>query len=121
MYSSAATASSRLTVAGSIKGRNGALRRNTLDEALQPSGEAFELITRDLSNRGISLIHTQAVQIDHLAVQLTDFQGAKLNAIVKVLRCRAIGSYYVIAGQFVTQSSGASKKKARHKRVQPAL
>ncbi len=74
-----------------------------LDDAGQPAGEPFEAVTRDVSNRGIALIHTAPVQASYLGLDLMDHQGHKLNAILQVLRCRRVGAYYEIAGQFVAK------------------
>lgn len=79
------------------------VRAMPLDDKLQPAGEAFVATSRNISSRGIALIHVEKVTHPYLAVELTDVDGKTFEAAVEVLRCQPQGSYYEIAGQFVTK------------------
>ena len=79
------------------------VRAMPLDGNLRPIGTAFLATARDISRRGIALVHSEPLNCALLAVELTDFDGKQLQAAVEVLRCRAIGPYFEIAGTFVTK------------------
>jgi hypothetical protein len=74
-----------------------------LTEDLLPAGPAFVATTRDISRNGIAIIHYQPVDSPLLAVQLTDLGGKTFEGAIDLRRCRKIGNYYEIAGQYVTK------------------
>jgi hypothetical protein len=75
-----------------------------VDERLQPVGEGFYAVTRDISSRGIALFHSAAIQTPYLALEFQDpVTGQQLQAVLEVLRCRPLGPFHEIAGQFVTK------------------
>ncbi len=74
-----------------------------LDDDLQPAGDSFAAVTRDISSRGLALYHNRAVESPYLAVELADHEGQKLEAAVEVLRCEPVDSFYEIGGKFVTK------------------
>ena len=75
-----------------------------IDERLRPVGQGFYAVTRDISSRGISLFHTAAVRTHYVALEFQDpLTGQKLQAVLEVLRCRPLGPFHEIAGQFVTK------------------
>lgn len=71
-----------------------------LDDELNPSGEPFAAVTRDLSAVGIGLLHTRAVLVKFLQVTILAPGGLK-RLTVEVLRCESIGRFYDIGGKFV--------------------
>jgi len=79
------------------------VRAIPLDDNLRPIGPAFMATTRDISRRGIALIHNEMLMCPLLAVELVDIDGKQMQAAVEVLRCRPVGPYYEIAGTFVTK------------------
>jgi len=74
-----------------------------LNEELQPVGDAFAAVSRDISSRGVALYYTCPVESPFLAVELTDHEGRKLQAAIEVLRCEPVDSFHEVAGKFVTK------------------
>jgi hypothetical protein len=79
------------------------VRAMPLGENLKPIGDPFICTTRDISRRGIALVHFEDVDCPLLAVELTDVDNQSFQAAVEVLRHRPIGPYFEIAGRFVTK------------------
>jgi hypothetical protein len=79
------------------------VRAMPLDGNLRPAGAGFIATARDISRRGIAVIHSQVLTCPLLAVELADFDGRQIQAAVEVLRCRPVGPYFEIAGTFVTK------------------
>ena len=75
-----------------------------LDDEHQPIDKRFTAATRDISAGGIGLVHTQPVKVRFLGVRLAPPGLEELDLLVRVLRCEPLGSYYDIAGEFVTIS-----------------
>lgn len=73
-----------------------------IDENLQPSGEIFQAVSRDISITGIGLTHNRAIDSDLLAVQLTNAEGDQLQTVIQVLRSQPFESTWDIGGRFVT-------------------
>ena len=73
-----------------------------LDEAFQPEGDAFRVVTRDISASGIGILDSRPVHSKYLAVQLTSPEGEQMQTVMEVLRCQPLGNIYDIGGQFVT-------------------
>lgn len=76
-----------------------------LDEDLQPVGNSFHAVTRDISVAGVALVHEQPINARLLRVQLTSLEGKEIELLLKVLRCSPLGAYHDIAGEFVTRPS----------------
>jgi hypothetical protein len=72
-----------------------------VDSSLRPVGEPFMAMTRNISTGGIALIHTRPITARHLVVELTNAAGERLQLWVRVLRCRPLGPFCDIAGEFV--------------------
>jgi hypothetical protein len=76
-------------------------------------GDGFAAVTRDISTRGLALFHLRPVNSPFLAVELTDYDGHKLEAAIQVLRCRKANSFHEIAGKFVTKVYNAPAEDGR--------
>ncbi len=76
-----------------------------LDQHLQPMGDSFVATTRDISNSGISIIHSASVasECQFLAVELCDTDRRFLQAAVEILRRGPVGPFKELAGKFVTK------------------
>jgi len=83
------------------------LRVIPCNESGEPAGQPFVALTRDLSAGGICLVHTRATNASHLLVVLRAQGLEPMQLVVEVLRCRAIGRFYEIAGRFVSRILGA--------------
>ena len=75
-----------------------------LDDDFRPSGTTFAAITRDLSTTGLRLFSTRIASSKFLAVELTPSSGQSIQVVLQVLRCKAIGRFYEIAGPFVART-----------------
>ena len=73
-----------------------------LDAGRQPQGKPFNAATRDISAGGIGLVQSQPVTAKFLGVKLTPPNGKGIQLLVKVRRCTPLGTYFDIAGQFIT-------------------
>jgi hypothetical protein len=74
-----------------------------LSEDLQPLGPAFVATTKDISKRGIAIIHFEPVTSPLLAIELSDLNGKKFQGAVEIRRCRPVGPYFEVAGEYVTK------------------
>jgi len=74
-----------------------------MDEMVQPAGEAFMVVMKDISTSGIALVSTRAVNTKFLALELCAASDENMQLLVHVLRCRIIHRFYEIAGQFLTR------------------
>ena len=72
-----------------------------VDDHFRPLGDPFLVLTRDISSRGLSFVHNQAIYTKHLVVELPAGSGKGIQVAVEIVRCRAIGSLYEIGGKFV--------------------
>ncbi len=81
-----------------------------LDVHLLSTGASFTATSRNISSRGIALVHTHAIAGPFLAVELTDIDGRRLQAAFEVLRCQSLTPYFEIAGKFVTKVYGPPAK-----------
>jgi hypothetical protein len=65
----------------------------------QPTGAAFDLITRDISASAISLIHSENIIDQRLAVQLR-IAGETVNIVIEIVWSEALGPFYGAGGEF---------------------
>ena len=74
-----------------------------VDEAHRPTDASFIALTRNISQGGISLIHSGPVAAKLLAIELPMPEGESLQVVMRLDRCRRIGDFYELAGPFVTK------------------
>jgi hypothetical protein len=74
-----------------------------VDDDLQRIGEPFVAVSRDLSGKGIAIYHTRRISQRYLALELSTPSDEKLHVLLQVLRCRPVGLFYEIAGNFVSK------------------
>lgn len=74
-----------------------------VDDAHCPTDASFVALTRNISQGGISLIHSSPVATKLLAIELRIPESEPLQIIVRLDRCRRIGDFYELAGPFVTK------------------
>jgi hypothetical protein len=74
-----------------------------IDDRLRPVGRPFMALTRNISTCGIALVHTRPVTTKYLVVELTSAADERLQVLLEVLRCRPLGPYCDIAGEFVAK------------------
>ena len=74
-----------------------------LTENFQPCGEAFVVLSRNISASGLSLLSDHPANSQLIAVQLPPIQGKPLQMAMRVIRERKLGGFIEIAGAFVTR------------------
>ena len=72
-----------------------------IDADFQPVGIPFTVFTRDISTRGIALVHSHALDAKRLAIELTGAAGEKIQVVLDVLRSTAIHGFYEIGCRYV--------------------
>jgi hypothetical protein len=74
-----------------------------VDKEFRPVGEPFMAVTRNISTRGLALVHTRAVESELVVVELTTGSGSAIQLVMRVARCRPMGRFYEVAGPFVVR------------------
>ncbi|MCG8583246.1 MAG: PilZ domain-containing protein [Pirellulales bacterium] len=70
-----------------------------VDERMSPTGEGFLAMTFNISQSGLALVHTRAVNDKLLLIQLDDKQHTQV--VLEVIRSRHAGRFYDVAGRFI--------------------
>jgi len=73
-----------------------------LNGAFEPVGIEFAAVARNISAGGLAIFCTGPVSQQWLAVELTSPQRDTIRAAVKVVRSRAVGPFYEIVGNFIS-------------------
>ncbi|MGA2062267.1 MAG: PilZ domain-containing protein [Thermoguttaceae bacterium] len=73
-----------------------------VDEQYRVIGEPFALVTRDISEKGIGLVHTEPINDNLLAIQMS-LAGEEVNVVVRLLWSKALGPFHYIGGEFVAK------------------
>jgi hypothetical protein len=73
-----------------------------VDEQYRAMGKPFALVTRDISKKGIGLVHTEAITDNLLAVQMS-LAGEEVNLVVRLLWSKPLGPFYYLGGEFVAK------------------
>ena len=58
-----------------------------LDDQMRPMGEAFPVLTRDISTSGIGLVHSRPLDMKHVHLDLVGPNGHEMHVTIEVLRC----------------------------------
>jgi hypothetical protein len=72
-----------------------------LDSHFNPVGDPFKLLLRDLSRKGIRMVHTQQVEGSHLALMWRNQKMQRVVALVRVIRCQQQGNLFDIGSLFI--------------------
>jgi hypothetical protein len=92
-----------------------------LDADLRPMGQGFIATTREISQRGLVLIHYKKAHTPFLAVELADAIAGQFHAVMHLLRCRPVGPYFEMAGNFLTRAYDLpGGKEPGNRQLQPA-
>jgi hypothetical protein len=73
-----------------------------VDEEYRAIGEPFALVTRDISEKGIGLVHTEPITETLVAIQMS-LAGEEVNVVVRLLWSQALGPFYYLGGKFVAK------------------
>ena len=76
-----------------------------LDDDLQPSGEMFAAVSRDISVTGIGLIHTVPVPRKRFNLRM-NLASEDVNLLTEFVWCKALGPFYYIGGRFLAKQRG---------------
>jgi len=71
-----------------------------VDEQYVAIGAPFAVVTRDISPKGIGLVHTEPIDRTLLALQMS-LADEEVNLVAEVQWCRAFGPFYYIGARFV--------------------
>ena len=72
-----------------------------LDDDFQPVHKLFKVVARDISTRGVGLIHSTPIVHQHLKMKIPMPGGGFADVVVQVVRCEPIGDFYEIGCRFV--------------------
>jgi hypothetical protein len=67
-----------------------------------PIGDPFVVVTRDISRKGIGLVHGQRIAHPLVALRMS-LAGEEVNVVARLVRSEALGPYYFIGGEFVAK------------------
>jgi DNA-binding response OmpR family regulator len=69
----------------------------------EPCGEPFKAAARDVSQGGISMLHTRAISSEYIALRWQSLatKNSFIKVVMKLVRCRPMGPFYELGGQFV--------------------
>jgi len=73
-----------------------------VDEQFNPVGEPFAVVTRDISQHGVGLVHSEPICHPMLALQMS-LAGEEVNVAARVVWCESVGPFYYIGGEFVAK------------------
>ena len=65
----------------------------------EATGEPIQIITRDISSRGIGLYHEAPINDDRLAIQF-EIADTEVNLVIDLLWMRPMGPFYGSAGSY---------------------
>ncbi len=74
-----------------------------VSEKFQACGEPFKAAARDVSQGGISLLHTRAVSSEFLGLRWQSLASTKryVKVVMQLSRCASMGPFYELGGKFV--------------------
>ncbi len=72
-----------------------------LDENLNPTGDEFSAVTRDVCCSGIGLFHTKRLTAPWLEIEMsTPVTCQEMRLLAKVQHCTPVGKFFLIGCQF---------------------
>lgn len=76
-----------------------------VDEHYHPVGDPFAAVTRDVSPKGIGLVHLEPIDHTLVALHLT-LADEEVDVAAEVLWSEALGPFYYIGATFVSKLKG---------------
>ncbi len=76
------------------------VRMVAIDEENEPTGEAFQVVTRDVSNGSIGIIHFDEILGDRYAIHLSLAQ-TDVYLAVEIVWTGGLGPFYGAAGRYL--------------------
>lgn len=75
-----------------------------LDEHHVPIGEPFNMVTRDMSTRGVGAFHDKLISHQFLYLEFhSPVTRNDFGVIARVEHCTPCGKYFIVGCQFLTQ------------------
>jgi hypothetical protein len=79
-----------------------------VDEQFSSIGESFAVATRDISHKGIGLVHSQPIHHPLVSLRMS-LADVEVNVVARVVWCKELGPYYYIGCEFVAKWTGFPK------------
>jgi len=76
-----------------------------VDAQCNPIGDPFVAVTRDISRKGIGLVHGQPIPHPLVALRMS-LAGEEVNVVARLLWSEVLGPYYYVGGEFVAKLAG---------------
>lgn len=73
-----------------------------VDEQFQPIGDAVALVTRDISSKGIGLVHFEPLSQGLLAIRMR-LAGDEVNVVIEIGWSKPLGPFELSGGRFVAK------------------
>lgn len=74
-----------------------------MDAERNSSGVAFQVLLHNITEAGVAFSHLQPIAEPLIALELWANTNEQQRVIVRIVRTRAVGHFYEIAGEFVTE------------------
>jgi hypothetical protein len=74
-----------------------------LTEEMEPAGEPFDVVVRNISTKGLAFLSSQQIDVQHVGVTLTNPSGAEVELQVRVRRCQPLGPCFDVGGEFMNR------------------
>ena len=89
------------------------VRVQPLDDAYQPLGEPFAVVTRDMSCGGVGFFHTERIDAKWIRICLsTPYHSGTMNLLAHIEHCTRWGDFYLVGCSIEDLSAGASDQDA---------
>jgi hypothetical protein len=75
-----------------------------VDQDLNAVGDPFALVTRDISSKGIGLVHSKSIDQGLLTLQMR-LADEDVKLVAEILWCKPLGPFYYAGGRFVSKLS----------------
>ena len=82
-----------------------------LSAQLTPVGQPVLAASRNVSTRGVGLVHMMPITDPFMALELTTREGP-IQLLVRVVRCRPLGPYFDLAGEFISKMADPESRLA---------
>lgn len=73
----------------------------TLTSKREPVGRPFKVMVRDLSAKGIGLVHTEELRDQTIAISWRGLRRVRIIVVARVLRCRQVGDFFDIGAMLI--------------------
>lgn len=82
----------------------------SLDADFVPNGEVAEIVTCNISQHGLGMVHTRAIRGEYLIVEIPSADGRRVQMLSRIVRCRSLGHFYDIGCEFIGRLGATTPK-----------